>query len=55
VSIQKGEAMKWLSRKLIVAIVTGIVLIVRPEIAPQITIVACVYLVVQGAVDIFKK
>lgn len=43
--------MKWLSRKLVVALVAGAVLIVRPEIALYATILGVAYIGAQAWVD----
>jgi len=42
---------KFLSRKLLVAVVAGIVVIVRPEVALYATIIACAHIGAQAWVD----
>ena len=42
---------KWLSRKLVMVIVAGVVLVIRPEVALYATILGCVYVAAQAWVD----
>lgn len=42
---------KWLSRKLVMVIVAGAVLVIRPEVALYATILGCVYVAAQAWVD----
>jgi len=46
--------MKWLSRKLAIAVVAGVVIIVRPEVALYATILGGVYIIAQALVDMRK-
>lgn len=43
--------LKFVSRKLVVAVVAGAVLVIRPEIALYATILGCVYIAAQAWVD----
>lgn len=47
--------MKWLSRKLAIVVMGGLVLIIRPEIALYATILGCVGIIAFAYVDGKKK